>query len=266
MRGSVREPVFSGGGVAGEKKERLDVLVVERGLCESREQAQRLILAGLVMVNGHPHTKAGQRVEREALLELKAQAPFVSRGGEKLQAAFDAFGLQVDGLVCLDVGSSTGGFTDCMLQHGAAQVIALDVGTAQLHWSLRQDPRVVVMEQFNARYLDAKDLPAAPQFATFDVSFISLTLVMPPVVALLPIGGQMVTLIKPQFEAGRSQVEKGGVVRDPAVRAAVTERIRLFGTGNLGLEWLGIIESPILGPAGNVEFLGWWRKPERVNL
>ncbi|HAS81699.1 MAG TPA: TlyA family rRNA (cytidine-2'-O)-methyltransferase [Verrucomicrobia bacterium] len=257
--------LFGGWDVAGEKKERLDVLVVERGLCESREQAQRLILAGLVMVNGHAHTKAGQRVDREALLELKAQAPFVSRGGEKLQAAFESFGLQVGGLVCLDVGASTGGFTDCMLQHGAAQVIALDVGTGQLHWSLRQDPRVIVIERFNARYLEAKDLPAIPQFATFDVSFISLTLVMPPVVALLPPGGQMVTLIKPQFEAGRAQVEKGGVVRDPAVRAAVQERIRLFGTGTLGLEWLGVIESPILGPAGNVEFLGWWRKPEKVD-
>jgi 23S rRNA (cytidine1920-2'-O)/16S rRNA (cytidine1409-2'-O)-methyltransferase len=246
--------------VAGVAKERLDVLVTTRGLAESREQAQRLILAGLVLVNGHAGTKAGERVAQDATLELKGQSRFVSRGGDKLEGAFQAFDLHVEGLVCLDVGASTGGFTDCMLQHGAKRVIAMDVGTAQLHWSLRQDPRVTVMEQFNARYLAAGDLPEPFAFATFDVSFISLTLVLPPVVSLLPAGGELVTLIKPQFEAGRDLVEKGGVVRDPAVRSAVVERIRDFGVNTLGLRWLGVIESPLTGPAGNVEFLGWWRK------
>lgn len=248
--------------MAGVAKERLDVLVAERGLAESREQAQRLILAGQVLVNGHAGTKAGERVSREALLEVKAQSRFVSRGGDKLEGAFQAFNLSVDGLVCLDVGASTGGFTDCMLQHGATRVIAMDVGTNQLHWSLRQDPRVTVIEQFNARNLSKADLPVPFSFATFDVSFISLTLVMPPVVALLPVGGEMVTLIKPQFEAGRALVEKGGVVRDPAVRLQVVERIREFGVNSLGLSWLGVVESPLTGPAGNVEFLAWWRKPE----
>ncbi len=248
--------------MAGVAKERLDVLVSARGLAESREQAQRLILAGLVLVNGHAGTKAGERVAQDATLELKGQSRFVSRGGDKLEGAFQAFDLNVDGLVCLDVGASTGGFTDCMLQHGAKRVIAMDVGTAQLHWSLRQDQRVTVMEQFNARYLAASDLPEPFEFATFDVSFISLTLVLPPVVSLLPAGGELVTLIKPQFEAGRDLVEKGGVVRDPAVRSAVVERIRDFGVNTLGLRWLGVIESPLTGPAGNVEFLGWWRKPE----
>jgi len=248
--------------VAGVKKERLDVLVAERGLAESREQAQRLILAGLVLVDGHPHTKAGQRVAADARIEAKATARFVSRGGDKLEAAFEVFSLNVQGQVCLDVGASTGGFTDCMLQHGAAHVIALDVGTDQLHWKMRQDARVTVIEKFNARYLQVRDLPMIPSFATFDVSFISLELVMPPVAVLLPAGGEMVTLIKPQFEAGRAQVEKGGVVRDPAVREAVVRRIRDFGTQSLGLDWLGVAESPVLGPAGNVEFLGWWKKPE----
>ena len=248
--------------MAEKKKERLDVLVAGLGLAESREQAQRLILAGQVLVDGHPHTKSGQRVATGARIEAKAVARFVSRGGDKLEAAFETFALNVGGMTCLDVGASTGGFTDCMLQHGASHVIALDVGTAQLHWKMRRDPRVTVMEQFNARYLKAGDLPLQPSFATFDVSFISLERVMPPVVALLPGGGEMVTLIKPQFEAGREQVEKGGVVRDPAVREAVVQRIREFGTIRLGLDWRGVIESPVVGPAGNVEFLGWWKKPE----
>lgn len=248
--------------MAGIRKERLDVLVAELGLAESREQAQRLILAGQVLVDGQPHTKAGQRVAADARIEAKATARFVSRGGDKLEAAFVHFRLDVTGRVCLDVGASTGGFTDCMLQHGAAHVIALDVGTAQMHWKMRQDERVTVIEQFNARYLQAGDLPLVPSFATFDVSFISLERVMPPVAALLLAGGDLVTLIKPQFEAGREQVEKGGVVRDPAVREAVVQRIRAFGTQSLGLDWLGVMESPVIGPAGNVEFLGWWRKPE----
>jgi len=242
------------------KKERLDVLLVERGLAESREQARRLVMAGQVLVGGHASPKAGHRIKSDSEIEVKSRARFVSRGGDKLQAAFDAFSFSVEGMVCLDVGSSTGGFTDCMLQHGAKHVIALDVGTNQLHWKMRQDKRVTVIEQYNARNLKVEDLPFVPQFACFDVSFISLKLVMPPVVKALSPMGEMVTLIKPQFEAGRDQVEKGGVVRDPAVHKSVVEMIKRFGVDELGLEWLGLDESPVRGPAGNIEFLAWWRK------
>lgn len=245
--------------MATAKKMRLDMLLVERGLADSREQARRLVMAGEVLVNGHAAPKAGHKIASDSELTVKDRPRFVSRGGEKLQAAIDSFGISVDGLVCLDVGASTGGFTDCMLQNGAAHVIALDVGTSQLHWKMRQDKRVTVMEQFNARNLKAEDLPVVPQFATFDVSFISLTLVMPPVVGVMAAGGMLVTLIKPQFEAGRDQVEKGGVVRSPAVHREVIEKIRMFGTGELGLQWLGMCESPIKGPAGNIEFLAWWQ-------
>jgi 23S rRNA (cytidine1920-2'-O)/16S rRNA (cytidine1409-2'-O)-methyltransferase len=167
----------------------------------------------------------------------------------------------VQGLVCADIGASTGGFTDCLLQHGAARVYAIDVGRGQLDWRLRNDPRVVVQEGVNARYLKAGDLPEPPGFASVDVSFISLTLILPPVTNLLVPGADMVTLIKPQFEAGRAHVGKGGVVRDPAVHDDVVRRVREFGTGTAGLEWRGLCESPIRGPAGNIEFLAWWRKP-----
>ena len=243
------------------KKERLDVLMVEQGLADSRGQAQRLVMAAQVLVGGHASPKAGHRIRSDATITVKRAARFVSRGGEKLDAAFCTFDISVDGLTCLDVGASTGGFTDCMLQRGAAHVIGLDVGTAQMHWKMRQHPRVTVIEQYNARYLKVEDLPAIPQFATFDVSFISLTLVMPPVIQALPSTSELVTLIKPQFEAGKDQVERGGVVRDPAIREQVVERIRRFGEETQGLLWLGLCESPILGPAGNVEFLAWWRKP-----
>jgi 23S rRNA (cytidine1920-2'-O)/16S rRNA (cytidine1409-2'-O)-methyltransferase len=222
-----------------------------------------MVMAGEVLVGGHASPKAGHKVYADAEIRVKTRARFVSRGGDKLQAAFDEFGFSVSGLDCLDVGSSTGGFTDCMLQNGAARVVALDVGTAQLHWKIRQDSRVTVMEQFNARNLTADDLPYTPQFASFDVSFISLRLVMPPVAKILQSGSEIVTLIKPQFEAGREQVEKGGVVRSAEVRASVVESIKDFGVGELGLDWLGVCESPVRGPAGNIEFLAWWKKPER---
>jgi 23S rRNA (cytidine1920-2'-O)/16S rRNA (cytidine1409-2'-O)-methyltransferase len=241
-------------------KERLDVLTVARGLVASREQAQRLILAGDVFVDGHPVYKAGVRIAVDAELRIKAPPRFVSRGGEKLEGAFVAFGWQVNGLRGIDVGASTGGFTDCLLQHGARHVVAADVGRGQMHEGLRQDPRVTVMERCNVRHLQADDLPYVPEFAVFDVSFISLTLVMPPVVGVLVPGGEMVTLIKPQFEAGRTEVGRGGVVREVAVREAVVERIRFFGENKLSLQWLGCVESPLTGPAGNVEYLAWWRK------
>jgi 23S rRNA (cytidine1920-2'-O)/16S rRNA (cytidine1409-2'-O)-methyltransferase len=245
---------------ASSNNERLDVLMVSRGLAESREQAKRYVMAGQVLVDGHASPKAGHRIRGDAEIKVKVSSRFVSRGGDKLEGAFKEFGFSVEGLTCLDVGASTGGFTDCMLQHGASHVIALDVGTAQLHWKMRQDPRVTVIEQFNARNLKPEDLAAVPSFATFDVSFISLTLVMPPVIQALSPLSELVTLIKPQFEAGRGQVEKGGVVRDPAIREAVVERIKQFGVEDQGLEWLGVCESPLKGPAGNVEFLAWWRK------
>ena len=241
-------------------KERLDVLVAARGLAESREQAQRLIMAGDIRINGQPATKAGQRYPVDVAIERVAPPRFVSRGGEKLEGAFAAFPIEVAGLDCLDVGASTGGFTDCMLQHGAARVTALDVGHGQLHEKMRRHPQVTAIEGFNARYMTLADLPYRPSFATADVSFISLKLILPRIADVLVPGGQAVTLIKPQFEAGRAQAPHG-VVRDPAVRQAVCDEIRRFGTGELHLEWLGIATSPITGPQGNVEFLAWWRKP-----
>ena len=243
------------------KKQRLDQLVVSRGLAESRELAQRLILAGEVFVNGQPATKAGHAFPDDAEISLAAKPRFVSRGGEKLEGAFDHFALDVRGLDCLDVGASTGGFTDCLLQHGAARVAAVDVGHDQFHPRLREDPRVWWREGYNARLMKAEDLPFTPAFATCDVSFISLRLILPPMRDVLAPGGRMVTLIKPQFEAGREQVGRGGVVRDEAVRQEVVDAIRAFGEGTLGLEWLGVCPSPIKGPAGNVEFTALWRKP-----
>ncbi|MFU8779905.1 MAG: TlyA family RNA methyltransferase [Kiritimatiellia bacterium] len=241
-------------------KERLDLLVVARGFSDSREQAQRMILAGDVLVAGHPVYKAGTRYDVGSVITVKAHARYVSRGGEKLEGAFEHFGWQVMGLRGLDVGASTGGFTDCLLAHGAAHVVAADVGRGQLHERLRQDARVTVLERFNVRHMQPADLPYAPAFAVFDVSFISLELVMPPVVHVLVAGGEMVTLIKPQFEAGREQVGRGGVVREASVREAVVDKIRAFGENKLALQWLGCVESPLVGPAGNVEYLAWWRK------
>lgn len=235
--------------------------MVERGLAPSREKAQRLILAGAVRVAGQVLDKAGRELRDDALIEVTAADRFVSRGGLKLEGAFEHFGLEVTGLACVDVGASTGGFTDCLLQHGAARVYAFDVGKGQLDWRLRQDPRVVVREEFNVRYLTRADLPEAFQFAVVDVSFISLTLILPPVTTLIEPGGHIVTLIKPQFEAGREQIGKGGVVREATVREAVVQRIREFGQSELGLVWHGVRESPIQGPAGNIEFLALWRKP-----
>ncbi len=243
-------------------KQRLDQLLASRGLAASRTVAQALVLEGKVRVDGRPETKAGRLVEADAEIEVEAPPRFVSRGGEKLEGAFAAFGgWSVEGCVCLDVGSSTGGFTDCLLQHGAARVMAVDVGTNQLAWKLRADPRVWVRENFNARHMTAADLPERPSRAVTDVSFISLKLILPPMAGVLLPGGEMVSLVKPQFEAGRGQAP-GGVVTDPAVRARVVEDISAFGTGTLGLELLGVVESPIRGrDKGNVEYLAWWRKP-----
>jgi 23S rRNA (cytidine1920-2'-O)/16S rRNA (cytidine1409-2'-O)-methyltransferase len=241
----------------GMTKERIDVLVARLGLAESREQAQRLIMAGQVLVDGHAATKAGARVDETARIELKARPRFVSRGGDKLEGAFKTFALDVHDLVCLDAGASTGGFTDCLLQHGAARVYAVDVGRAQLHPRIAGDPRVVVLDEINARNLSPADIPEPAAFACIDVSFISLTKVLPAVIQVLAPCAAIVALIKPQFEAGREQVGRGGVVRDDAVRQAVVDRVRQFCVRDLGLAWRGVCESPLRGPAGNVEYLAW---------
>ena len=244
------------------EKLRLDALLFARGLAPSRTAAQALILEGKVRVEGRVETKAGRAVADDVAVEVEAPPRFVSRGGEKLEGAFSKFpAWTVNGLVCLDVGSSTGGFTDCMLQHGALRVMAIDVGTNQLAYKLRTDPRVWVRENFNARNLTAADLPERPARAVTDVSFISLKLILPPMAEVLLPGGEIVSLIKPQFEAGRGQAP-GGVVSDPAVRARVVEEITRFGQDELGLELLGVEESPIRGrEKGNIEYLAWWRKP-----
>jgi 23S rRNA (cytidine1920-2'-O)/16S rRNA (cytidine1409-2'-O)-methyltransferase len=245
--------------MSSDTTERLDVLVTQRGLAESREQAQRLIQAGQVTVNDQMAAKPGFRYAASVSILVKQPARFVSRGGDKLEAAFEAFHLDVANLLCLDVGASTGGFTDCLLQHGAARVIAVDVGKGQLHWKLRSNPRVDVIEGLNARYLSATDIVGRPEFATIDVSFISLTKVLPAVLEVVAPRAGIVALIKPQFEAGREQVGKGGVVRDETVRQAVVDKIRQFVEQLPGLTWVGVCASPLKGPAGNVEYLAYAR-------
>lgn len=243
------------------KKVRLDVLLASRGLAESREKAQRLIRAGQVRVNGQVMTKPGIQHPEDALLEIESPPRFVSRGGDKLLGAFEAWpDLNPSGLVCIDIGSSTGGFTDCLLQHGARHVYAVDVGKGQLHWDLRQDPRVTVMEETNARYLEAEPFDPRPAFGVTDVSFISLTLILPAAARVLLPGATFISLIKPQFEAGAENLRKGVVV-DESVRQDVVERIRAFGTETLRWHCHGIIPSPLKGPAGNIEFLARWTLP-----
>jgi len=237
------------------ERERLDVLLHNGGLAESREQARRLIMAGQVTVNGEVIDKPGARVPLTARIDIEARPAYVSRGGQKLEAALTAFAVPVHGLVAADIGASTGGFTDCLLQHGAARVYAVDVGYGQLAWGLRQDPRVVVMERVNARYL--QQLPELVDLITLDVSFISLKLVLPAVLPSLKPSGQVIALVKPQFEAGRKQVGKGGVVRDLAVHRAVLEDLLAWAPGH-GLQTRGLITSPLRGPAGNIEFLVHW--------
>ena len=279
-------------------KRRLDVLLVERGLAESRTRAQAVVLEGKVRVNGQVETKASRQVDVDAEVEVEKPPRFVSRGGEKLEGAFTLWGeesltsdvqrltfapkdgaqtsnvkpqtsnikLSVQGQVCLDVGSSTGGFTDCLLQHGAKMVMAVDVGTNQLVYKLRADPRVWVKENYNARFMRAADLPEVPEIAVTDVSFISLKLILPPIVQVLAPGGLIVALIKPQFEVGKGKAP-GGLVRDEALRLEARDEIVRFATDELKLELLGLAESPIRGKEmGNIEYLSYWRKSQSGSI
>lgn len=236
------------------ERQRLDVLVVERGLTDSREQARRLIMAGEVMVAGRVVDKPGMRVPQDADIVVQTGPRYVSRGGEKLEAALAAFAVNVAGRICADVGASTGGFTDCLLQHGAGKVYAIDVGYGQLDYRLRQDARVVVMERTNARYVAT--LPEAVSLVTVDASFISLKLLLPVIRCWLASPAAVVPLIKPQFEAGKSDVGKGGVVKDPVVHRRVLGEV-LSAAAAEGYTTRGLIRSPLKGPAGNVEFLAW---------
>jgi 23S rRNA (cytidine1920-2'-O)/16S rRNA (cytidine1409-2'-O)-methyltransferase len=229
----------------------LDVLLVERGLAESREKARAHIMAGQVLVGETPVLKPGTLVDTDVPISLLPPSRYVSRGGEKLEHALKAFSLDVHGLVCADIGAGTGGFTDCLLQHGARKVYAIDVGRGQLHYRLRQDPRVVVMEGVNARYLTA--LPEPIDLATVDVSFISLTKVLPAVMELVRPGAPVVALLKPQFEAQRREVPKGGVIRDPQLHATIVGRFAAWATGQGYRVW-GPVRSPIPGAEGNLEF------------
>lgn len=237
-------------------KQRLDRLIVGRGLARSRAVAQRLIMAGEVLVDGALEDKAGTRVSERADIELKAKPRFVSRGGDKLAGALERFPVRIADRVAADIGASTGGFTDCLLKSGAAKVYAIDVGYGQLAWPLRQDERVVVIERTNARYLTS--LPETVSLIVSDVSFISLRLIYATAVGWLVPAGEVVSLIKPQFEAGRAKVGKGGVVRDPVVHRSVLEGVTTT-MQELGLGLHGLMASPLKGPAGNIEFLGWWQ-------
>lgn len=246
-------------------KTRLDVLLVDRGLEESRQRAQAVIMSGVVYVNGQKADKPGMAVSPEVKLEVRGdRLPYVSRGGLKLEKAMKSFPIRLEGAVCGDIGASTGGFTDCMLQNGAAKVYAVDVGRGQLAWKLRNDPRVVCLERTNARYLSREQVPEELAFASVDVSFISLALILPPLAALLAEGGQVVSLVKPQFEAGREKVGKKGVVRDPAVHLEVLERF-LDHARAAGLTVRGLTYSPIRGPEGNIEYLGYLQKTLQKN-
>jgi 23S rRNA (cytidine1920-2'-O)/16S rRNA (cytidine1409-2'-O)-methyltransferase len=244
-------------------KRRLDVLVAERDLAPSRARAQALVLAGKVLVDGASVTKAGTQVRVDAVIEVvEPDHPYVSRGALKLEAALDAFGIDPDGLDCLDVGASTGGFTDLLLRRGARRVVALDVGRGQLAWSLRSDDRVTVMEGVNARHLGPDDLPFRVDLVSIDVSFISLRLVVPAVLTHLEDGSRLVCLVKPQFEAGRDQVGSGGVVRDEGVRRTVIDRT-VAALVELGLDLVGVVPSPIRGPKGNLEELAVFRMGQK---
>ena len=235
-------------------KTRIDQLLVARGLCASREKAQRAIMAGRVTVAGQRAEKPGLQVPEDSHVEVHGGERYVGRGGFKLEAALDHFALSVEGRICLDIGASTGGFTDCLLQRGAARVHAIDVGRGQLEWKLRNDSRVIVHEGVNARYLSVTDIGELAEICVVDVSFISLALILPTAFALLREAADMIVLIKPQFELTPGKVGRGGVVRNPAFREEAVEKIRRFVDAK-GKQWLGVKESPLPGREGNIEFL-----------
>ena len=246
-------------------KTRLDVLLVERGYIETRQKAQTTIMSGLVYVKGQKVDKPGTAVDPEAEIEVRGNAlRYVSRGGLKLEKAMKTFPIALDGTICGDIGASTGGFTDCMLQNGAVKVYSVDVGYGQLAWKLRSDERVVCMERTNARYLTHEEIPDELDFASIDVSFISLKLIFPALHGLLRDGGEIACLIKPQFEAGREKVGKKGVVRDPAVHLEVLENF-LVHAKESGFTVVDVTYSPIRGPEGNIEYLGYLRKADEPN-
>lgn len=242
------------------KKQRIDLLLVERGLVESREKAQRAIMAGSVRVGDAVADKPGSRVPEDALLYVQEKCRYVGRGGLKMEAALSHFNVDPTNRTCLDIGASTGGFTDCLLQHGAAKVHAIDVGHSQLDWKIRSDPRVIVREKLNARYLSRADIPDPIDICVIDVSFISLTLILPAAFPLLAPGGVILALIKPQFELSKEAVDAGrGVVRDPAAQQRAVDKIEHFVRQTAVKKWVGVIESPILGGEGNREFLACLR-------
>ena len=247
--------------VGNRMKERLDVLLVKQGFAPSREKAKAILMSGIVYVDGQKEDKAGTMVNEEKVkIEVRGDTlPYVSRGGLKLEKALKVFPIDLEGKTCLDIGASTGGFTDCMLQNGAAKVYAVDVGHGQLDWKLRNDERVVCMEKTNFRYMTKDSLPEQVDFASCDVSFISLTKILEPAFALLKEHAQMVVLIKPQFEAGKDKVGKKGVVTDEKVHREVAEKVMLFAAG-LGFHILGLDFSPIKGPEGNIEYLLYMQK------
>ena len=240
-------------------KQRLDQLLVARGYFASREKAQRAIMAGAVAIGEQRCDKAGTSVAVDALISVKPVDRYVGRGGHKLEAALHHFGIDPRGVNCVDIGASTGGFTDCLLQHGASMVRAIDVGHSQLDWKIRSDPRVIVQEKVNARYLTPSDVPEFSTICVIDVSFISLTLILRPAVSLLSNGGVIICLIKPQFELRTEDVGKGGIIRDPGLHAEAVEKIRAFVGTLPSVVWSGVIESPILGGSGNKEFLACLR-------
>ena len=245
-------------------KKRLDMLMMERALAPSREKAKAFIMAGDVYVDGQKEDKAGTMFPETVKIEVRGNTlPYVSRGGLKLEKAMEQWGFLLDGMICMDIGASTGGFTDCMLQNGATKVYSVDVGQGQLAWKLRNDERVVCMEQTNFRYVTPEDIPDALDFASVDVSFISLTKILIPARNLLKAGGQMVCLIKPQFEAGRGKVGKNGVVREPQIHEEVIRKIIDYAD-SIGFEVLHLEYSPIKGPEGNIEYLLHIRKPEEI--
>jgi 23S rRNA (cytidine1920-2'-O)/16S rRNA (cytidine1409-2'-O)-methyltransferase len=244
------------------KKDRIDTLLVARGLCDSREQAKRLVLAGEVRSGDRIIDKPATKMAEDAPLEIKQKQRYVGRGGLKLEGALDAFAIDPAGLVCIDVGASTGGFTDCLLQRGAIRVHAVDVGTNQLVWKLRNDPRVIVKEQFNARHMTPEDIGEKVRLAVTDLSFISLTKVLPAIFSVLENGGSVVCLIKPQFELRREDITRGGIVRDPVLHDRAVQKIREFVTTEFGCDWRAVIPSPITGMDGNQEFLAWITVPK----